>query len=160
MRKRIKIILFFLVVISLVAIGLTGYVLFSPSVGPTIPKKNIPSNIPEEVREQIERLYSSDPVERADAAFQLGRMGKGAAPAVPFLIGVLKDRHWAVRKFAAEALGEIGFPRALPAVKSLIARLKDKDSWVRWSAAYALKTITGKDFGQDPVKWQKWWEEK
>jgi hypothetical protein len=30
---------------------------------------------------------------------------------------------------------------------------------VRARAARALRKITGKDFGKDPEKWQKWWEE-
>lgn len=41
----------------------------------------------------------------------------------------------------------------------LIAALKDKDSDLRRFAAKALVEITGQDFGEDLVKWQKWWEE-
>ena len=44
------------------------------------------------------------------------------------------------------------------AVRPLIALLKDEDSWVRERAARGLKTITGKGFGEDPKKWQEWWE--
>ena len=46
-----------------------------------------------------------------------------------------------------------------PAVEPSIAALKDVDSEVRDVAAWALKAITGVDLGEDPVKWQEWWEE-
>jgi len=40
----------------------------------------------------------------------------------------------------------------------LIAALKDEDSFVRKSAAKSLEKISGQNFGEDPVKWQEWWE--
>lgn len=80
--KKVKGILVVLVGISLMVVGLSY-------AQPKIPKSSIPSRIPPEVREQIERLYSQDPVERGYAAYELGEMGAKAAPAVPFLIGIL-----------------------------------------------------------------------
>ncbi|MBT9131552.1 MAG: 50S ribosomal protein L7 [Syntrophomonadaceae bacterium] len=44
-------------------------------------------------------------------------------------------------------------------VEPLIAALRDKNWHVREKAAEALEKITGRIFGEDPVKWQEWWEE-
>ena len=103
------------------------------------------------------------------------------------LIGDLKDTSWQIRWYAASALGEIKDPRAVEpliatlkndkngyvramaawalgeikdprAVEPLIAALSDESHGVRKSAPLALREITGKDFGKDPAKWQKWWE--
>lgn len=52
--------------------------------------------------------------------------------------------------------------RALAGVKDnnvetcLAIALRDGDSKVRANAAWALKEITGEDFGEDPIKWQEW----
>ncbi|MCK4401746.1 HEAT repeat domain-containing protein [bacterium] len=103
---------------------------------PKISKGNIPVNIPAEVREQIERLYSSNPKEREAAVRSFYSMGEKATPAVPFLISVLKDKDLHVRWYAASTLGHIEDSRA---VKPLIAVLrKDKDSRVRECAAVSL----------------------
>lgn len=153
--------------------------------GPMIPKSSIPADSDADVKKEIERLYSSKGGERGYGAYNLGKMGKRAAPAVPFLIDALKDEDKDVRKNAACALGEIKDPRAIEpliaalkdkddnlrrrvpialgkikdsrAIEPLIVALKDKDNGVREIAAEALKEITGKDFGQDPAKWQEWW---
>ncbi len=61
----------------------------SSYAGPKIPKKDIPSNIDRDVRQQIEHLYSSSPIDRAYAADKLGDMKEKAIPAIPFLIGML-----------------------------------------------------------------------
>lgn len=45
-------------------------------------------------------------------------------------------------------------------MEPLIAALGDEIKDVGKEAALALKAITGKDFGKDPPKWQKWWEGK
>lgn len=44
-----------------------------------------------QVRDKILRLHHEDPVERAWAAYQLAKLGRGAAPAVPYLIKMLSD---------------------------------------------------------------------
>ncbi len=99
---------------------------------PKIPKENVPSNIAADVKEQIERLYSHNPVERAKAAIELGGMGERAAPAIPFLIGILGD-HTSLQWFpqflftspseqAAKALAKIG----KPAAEVLIEMLQDR----------------------------------
>ena len=46
---------------------------------------------PRRERDKILRLYHPDPVERAWAAYQLAKLGRGAAPAVPYLIDLLSD---------------------------------------------------------------------
>jgi HEAT repeat protein len=74
---------------------------------PNIPKEKIPSDIPDDVWQQIERLYSSETEERTNAAFRLRKMEDRAIPAVPFLVAVLKDKSTGVRTNAAQALGEI-----------------------------------------------------
>ena len=74
--------------------------------------------------------------------------------AVEGLIAALNHKDSNVREKAAEALGEVKDPKS---VEPLIAILKDKEETIREVAAKALEKITGKDFGQDYDKWQKWW---
>ncbi|MEW6481999.1 MAG: HEAT repeat domain-containing protein [bacterium] len=76
--------------------------------------------------------------------------------AVESLIGVLKNEDLGIQDKAAEALGRTKDYRA---IKPLIDALKDGNKGVRISAGYALKEITEKDFGRDPIKWQRWWEQ-
>lgn len=214
--KRLKNILAVLVVISFmisVAKGLSY-------AQPKIPKEKIPSDIPSDVRKEIERLYSSDIAERLSAVYGLGKMGKKASSAVPFLVGIIGDNtaiefvgqrvgRTSVSREAIDLLGEIKDPCA---IEPLISALKDagldvkkydalalgkikgtrtdesrtgisiskKDTsgtyveyevkdphaavqlqvflQVRSSAASALEKITGQKFGEDPVKWQEWWD--
>jgi len=98
-------------------IGLAGY------AQPNIPKENISSDIPADVRKEIEGLYSSDPGKRVRAAINLGEMGEWAAPGIPYLVGMLGDTSQAKLrdggsttpgKAAAEALLKIGKPAIEP----------------------------------------------
>ena len=57
-------------------------------------------------------------------------MGPAAQDAVPELVRLLKDPDAAVRRAAAEALGQIG-PAAKDAVPELVKLLKDPDKSVR-----------------------------
>jgi len=43
-------------------------------------------------------------------------------------------------------------------VQVLIAALQDKDFTVQREAVGVLSEMTGQNFGQDPAKWQEWWE--
>lgn len=145
--KRFKDVLAALVVIGFM-LSISGRLSYAQ---PNIPREKIPSDIPSDVREQFEKLYSSDPVERALSALNLGSMGKEAAPAIPFLMGMLGDDAvfiWTPRgsRFgeqtspgleAAKALVKIGEPSVQP----LIAALKDKDWNIRKGAASALGDI-------------------
>jgi hypothetical protein len=45
------------------------------------------------------------------------------------------------------------------AVEQLIASLDDEDSYFRYNVVGILKKITREDFGENPRKWRKWWEE-
>jgi HEAT repeat protein len=47
--------------------------------------------IPLQVREKIIMLYDPEPLVRASAAYKLGKIGRGAAPAVPYLVELLGD---------------------------------------------------------------------
>jgi HEAT repeat protein len=154
-----KLILTFLILMS--------FVVFMPltHAQPKIPKETIPADINPELKKQMERLYSDDPVERGYGAYYLGEMSEKATAAVPFLIATLHDtsplkaRHVLIVKYpwgeyiyenpwwkkwntspgqeAAEALAKIG----KSSVTLLISALKDNDSSVRMHAAFALGEI-------------------
>lgn len=116
--------------VSILGTGLTSAPL-------KIPKEKIPSNISVDVKAQIEKLYSSDPIQRAFACYELGEMGERASPTIPFLIETLDDvaplewaqspypngidRYASPDKLASEALVKIG----KPAIEPLITVLKD-----------------------------------
>ncbi len=84
---------------------------------------SIPSDTPDEVREQIDRLYSHDAGERREAIDALAEMGRDAAAAVPLLLAMLADRG--VDGFAGderpwyERLADWVFGRKAPAPKVL-----------------------------------------
>lgn len=90
---------------------------------------------------------------RAAAAKKLSEL-KDSTAVIP-LVGVLKDENSDVRWWAVYALEKLNDPRA---VEDLIVALKDTNSVVREWAEMALKKITGQNFGEDPTKWQQWWE--
>ena len=156
--KKIKLISFILFVICLVISVMS----FSVYAQPKISKEKIPQNIPSDVRYHIERLYSSNPVDRGRAAYCLGNMGKRAAPAVPFLIGNLHDRsplQWrdlrgnfgektTLREEAEQALRKI--IGDFSDVELLIAVLKNENAYVRKYAAEALGNI-GDDRAVEPL---------
>ncbi|MGR3309393.1 MAG: HEAT repeat domain-containing protein [Candidatus Brocadiales bacterium] len=145
--KRLRNILMALVGISLIMSASCGLSYAQPN----IPREKIPSNINSDVREQFEKLYSSDPVERALGASNLGKAGKEAVSAIPFLIGILGDdtkfiwlpygnrfaEQTSPGREAAKTLAKIGEP----ALQSLIDALKDKYSSARKNAAVALGKI-------------------
>jgi HEAT repeat protein len=78
-----------------------------------------------------------DPGERWQAGDALGRMGRGAVPA---LIALLREPDYIARHVAAKALGEIG-PDARDAVPALVAVLSDREYAVRSAAIDALGAI-------------------
>jgi len=119
-------------------------------------KRSIPSDIPADVKKQIERLQSSNPKERVDAGIELGKMGERAACAIPILIKMLGDGTTSLpgmfldgRTYggatvlgeeAKKALTEIG----VPAVQPLIVALKNENNLVRQKAAQTLGKIGDK----------------
>lgn len=99
---------------------------------------------------------------RSRAAFWLGEIGDPQA--VKPLIFALKDRVLLVRMAAVSALGQLG---DLEAVNPLIAALDDQAvsapglmliPTYRSEIARALNTLTGQDFGEDAIRWQRWWQ--
>src|SRR5262249_5974389 len=77
------------------------------------------------------------PAQRENAIKTLGELGESAAPAVPDLMGYLRDRNEQIRAASAEALGKIGAPAKI-AINALIAALGD-DFWrVKANACEAL----------------------
>jgi HEAT repeat protein len=111
-------------------------------------KASKPASNQVDLSEEIERLASNDPVRRGLAATRLRRLGAKAAPALPYLIGMLNDgREIQVldeaavstvrsspREAAVLTLKSIGQPATL----ALIAALKSKESEVRSKAAWGL----------------------
>ncbi len=134
-------ILVLLVILGIMGIGKTPY------AQPNIARENISIHISAHVRQQIERLYSPVPAERADAAIRLGQMGEEAVPAIPFLVGMLGDNTQLVGQSevaatspgveAAGALVRIG----RPAVEALVAVLGGEDSSNQGHAASVLGEI-------------------
>ncbi len=91
----------------------------------------------------IELLASHPPQERWAAASALAEIGPEAAPAVPALLKLLRDRGaaWRARSRAARALGKIKDPAA---VEPLLAMLRDPQGQVRYGSARALGMIGDK----------------
>jgi HEAT repeat protein len=113
------------------------------------------SNAADEVEQLIKQLSDDLWQTRWDAAAALGETKDPRA--VDPLIVTLKDENSYVRMTAARSLGMIGDKRA---INALIASLKEDDSHgVQKNAVLALKQLTGQDFGKDPDKWQKWWDQ-
>lgn len=111
-------------------------------------------SMPKELRDQIVRLHSRDPKQRAEAASHLGKMAMGAGPAVTYLIRLLRDNtpvqisHYLGGGYyssvettpsdeASRALAEIGGP----ATNALLLALQDPHANVRRLAAKALGQI-------------------
>lgn len=116
----------------------------------TMPEGQLPSDAPAEVKEQVARLHSFDPVERRNASQELGKMGEEAVAAVPALIQALNDNARltarspegegspvSVAEAAMLALVNIG----APAVDPLIASLRSENPGVRMMATAALGRI-------------------
>jgi HEAT repeat protein len=64
-----------------------------------------------------------------------GELGPAAKEAVSLLEQALRDKDYAIKYSARDALGKIG----RPAVDALVAALHDADELVRWCAAWALR---------------------
>jgi HEAT repeat protein len=73
---------------------------------------------------------------------KLTLLGGDAAPLVPELAGLLKNREDSVRHAAAETLAAIG-PAARAALPELRARLQDREPVIRESARRAIALIEG-----------------
>jgi HEAT repeat protein len=130
---------------------------------PALPRGQV-SSVTGSIRSLVDRLYSPDARERAEAACQLGRRRAEAASAIPVLLSMLADdvvvpaiecemqswgrnvpmtaeaRRWmetSPAKEAAEALGDIGNA----SVPGLLTALDHSDAKVRQFAALGLGEI-------------------
>jgi HEAT repeat protein len=136
----------------------------SATAQPALPRDKAPA-VTSGIRSLVDRLYSPDPTERAEAACQLGRRHAEAASAIPILLSMLGDavtvsalecdmtpwlrrtlptsadaRKWmetSPAKEAAEALGDIGNA----AVPGLLQSLADGNSTIRTFAALGLGEV-------------------
>lgn len=94
-------------------------------------------------------LNDRDPHVRHGAIIALQELGD--AQAGPHLVPLLWHKFWNTRELAAEALGKLRYSAA---TNMLIWALTDNNERVRKAAAQALRRLTGRDLGQDPMKWQ------
>jgi HEAT repeat protein len=128
------------------------------SVVSAAPQQQNAGDIPDEVREKIKLLESSNPVERAQAACTLGLMKQRAVPAIPALIKLLSDDTPTQRVNCGEGSWRGGFNEhdktspgeqaagALvfigePAVAPLVAVIRSDDWRTRANATWALGII-------------------
>ncbi|MGE5558688.1 MAG: HEAT repeat domain-containing protein [Bacillota bacterium] len=117
---------------------------------PSIPKKDIPPDMPPDIKQQVELLYAKKAYDRAMAAYALGEMGPKASPAVPFLIAMFLDEATVImrsedgfnngsspKEESMKALVKIG----ASAVDPLIEALSDKNWKIKSAAAMILGDI-------------------
>lgn len=126
------------------------------SAQPDVPREGIPQALSRETRALLEQLYSDNPVERAEAARELGFAARSQA-IVPFLVGMLGDdaglesrrsdmpRGTGARTNpgaeAAQTLGGMKSPRAFEPLRKALG---STSAITRGNAATAL------GFMQDP----------
>ena len=115
----------------------------------------------------IDALSDTNRGIRIEAAETLGKWK--AKEATDSLVRALGDSEMWVRAQAAGALGDIRAQAAVKALIGLIERVAKETPAAPQSttsygqdaaaAAFALKKITGKDFGLDSQKWNAWFAE-
>jgi len=116
---------------------------------PEIRMEEIPSDIPDDVKLQILKLYAEYPKTRIEACYVLREMGERAKPAIPFLLSLFGDglqinSNWqslntyvTPAKAAGLALASYG----QPLVEPLLEKLSSEDPVVRFYALDALGQI-------------------
>lgn len=110
--------------------------------------------IREHTEELMAALLSSNSSTQADAFCAAEQIGE---PAVIPLIKSLYSSNCQAKKKAVAMLGRMGDQRA---VGPLIGLLNDANYAIRASVWPSLVELTGKDFGENKKKWQKWWQSK
>jgi len=108
----------------------------------------------DQVDNLIENLDSNYRDLRMSTIWTLGKVNDPRA--FEALISALKHKDLGVRIAAADALGD---KKDSNAIDPLIAGLKENEETVSEAFGKALANITGKDFGQDHDKWEKWWNQ-
>jgi HEAT repeat protein len=94
-----------------------------------------------------------DTESRWNAARTLGKIGPGAADAIPLLVECLRDEAATIREHAAEALGDIG-PAAGETARDLAQVLNDSAPRVRRDAVRSLGQVgpSAREFAADVEK--------
>ena len=84
---------------------------------------------PEDAKQYLKDLRSSDDSKRAIAAYMLGMIGKDNPKIKRALTKALRDKDWDVRKWAALSLGEIGErdTQLIPILEDIIRRDDSKE---------------------------------
>ena len=166
LTKGFKVTILILFIISLIVMG--GCENKLKTLQSRIPKEKIPTDISLKVREQIEKLYSRNPNERAYGAHSLGIMGSEAIPAIPFLIGILNDYTEITETIPLSSLPQIkittpsfaasislaniynrGKPK--PSYRPLFEALKDKDPIIRRNIALLFGSLISDVQFVDPL---------
>jgi HEAT repeat protein len=94
-------------------------------------------DVDRELREIREGWNDGSPASRERAFERMAALGADASPALPLLIGALRDPSPPIRARAADCIGRIG-SAAKESVPALTALLKDPEAAVRDAAATAL----------------------
>src|ERR1700730_332366 len=95
----------------------------------------------------VKKLYSNDKAARIVAIRSLGRMGAGAATAIPVLIELVDDPDEDIASLSLRALAVIGSSKSLK--PKLAEMLRDPCPRMRQMAAFALGAMG--DDGRDTV---------
>ncbi len=143
---------------------------------------------PRAIEALIQALDDDADLVRRSAASAIGYIGYPLDEAIAALVKTLTtDEERDVRASCADALGNLGDPRALealiqaldddenvrlaavdalrklgsdasPAIPLLIEAMRDADRLFAVRVADALRSITGESFGEDYDAWRAWWE--
>jgi hypothetical protein len=62
------------------------------------PKVDIPENMPPDIKRLVKKLHSTSQEKRWEAANKLGERGRRAAPAIPYLVNMLKNKYFSAEK--------------------------------------------------------------
>lgn len=126
--------------------------------------------LPYNVKALVDKTFSISVTERAEAVYQIGRLGPAAEKASPFLIMLLNDNNptfcvyngygvWSTPgKESAKALAKIG----TPSLKYIALVLEGKHPYISVSPdmqrniiAY-LTELSGENLGNDLSEWLNW----
>ncbi|MFH1024694.1 MAG: hypothetical protein V1809_15030 [Planctomycetota bacterium] len=104
----------------------------------------------------IIRMYPG--LDAGGKAVALQALGGIGDPRAKTFVQEMNDAETgAVRIAAQQALVQLGDDRPFD---EILSALSSPEPAVRVAARAALKEIARRDFGDDPAKWRKWWEEE